>query len=111
MSAKRQRDAREYARLRAEFLKAHPFCQVWLARHRVHEEHARGLRVVTAIGAHGVPWPVLSADIPRSTDIHHKAGRTGSNYLDTSTWMAVSRAAHDWIHTHPKEARARGWLV
>lgn len=47
----------------------------------------------------------------RTTEIHHTAGRSGANYLDVSTWMAVSREGHVWIHAHPKESRARGWLT
>lgn len=45
-----------------------------------------------------------------STDVHHRHGRTGKNYLDQSTWLAVCRPCHDWIHTHPGQARAKGLL-
>jgi hypothetical protein len=47
----------------------------------------------------------------KSRDVHHKAGRHGGNYLNVSTWAAVCRPCHDWIHAHPKEAREKGWLV
>ncbi len=47
----------------------------------------------------------------RSCDVHHKAGRLGGNFLNESTWIAVCRSCHDYIHTHPKEARALGLLV
>ncbi len=46
---------------------------------------------------------------PVSTDVHHVKGR-GKFYLDESTWMAVSRESHRWIHNHPKEARELGLL-
>ena len=46
----------------------------------------------------------------KSTDVHHVAGRIGSLLLDETQWIAVCRACHDFIHTHPKDARERGWL-
>jgi len=27
-----------------------------------------------------------------------------------STWLAVCRNCHDWVHSHPKESRALGYL-
>lgn len=46
-----------------------------------------------------------------STDqVHHMLSRYGKNYLDTSTWLAVSAEGHRWIESHLKEARERGWL-
>lgn len=86
-SSRRQKEARLYTKKRKAFLEDHPYCEV----------------------SH-----LIWGGIPRwvsSTDIHHKAGRIGKNFLDDSTWMAVSREAHDWIHSHPKEARAKGWLI
>ncbi len=47
----------------------------------------------------------------RSDDVHHRAGRLGGNFLNESTWIAVCRSCHDYIHTHPKEARSLGLLV
>ena len=46
----------------------------------------------------------------RKLDIHHKAGR-GRFYLDVSTFMAVCRECHDYIHKWPKESREKGWLI
>ena len=45
-----------------------------------------------------------------SRDRHHAAGRRGSNRTDESTWIAVCRECHDWIHAHPAEAREAGLL-
>lgn len=45
-----------------------------------------------------------------TTQIHHLAGRIGKNFLDQSTWLAVSGPGHDWIHNHPLEARKKGWI-
>ncbi|WP_395073833.1 hypothetical protein [Flavobacterium sp.] len=48
----------------------------------------------------------------QSTEIHHKhSGKDRSKYfLDTTTWLAVSRPGHVWIHEHSKEAREKGLL-
>lgn len=42
-------------------------------------------------------------------DVHHVAGR-GANYLREETWIIVCRSCHRWIHEHPGQARAKGWL-
>jgi len=44
-----------------------------------------------------------------STDVHHKAGRVGDNYLKISTWLAVCRNCHSYIETHPEEAKEMGF--
>lgn len=46
-----------------------------------------------------------------ATEVHHKAGRTGTNFLDEATWLPVCRRGHVWIHEHPGKARERGWLA
>jgi hypothetical protein len=52
--------------------------------------------------------PMCQASLPccnnSSTDLHHMAGR-GEYHLVVNTWLSVCRECHDWIHTHPKEAR------
>ncbi len=93
VSKKRQRDGKTYSLLRAAYLQAHPACQAW--RH-----------IVTAH-----PEVVGPVACPRSQEIHHKAGRYGGNYLNTDTWLAVSRWAHRWIHAFPREARKLGLLT
>lgn len=47
-----------------------------------------------------------------TVDIHHKfSGKDRAKYfLDVSTWLAVSREGHNWIHSFPKEARELGYL-
>lgn len=80
-SKKRRREGRDYSERRAKFLDAHLLCQV---------------RTPVCFGI--------------AQDVHHVSGRLGSNYLDETTWLAVCRHCHDWIHQHPSEARARGWL-
>lgn len=45
----------------------------------------------------------------KSTDVHHKRGRVGSNYLDEKTWLAVSRKAHIEIEENPEWAILKGY--
>ena len=45
-----------------------------------------------------------------SREIHHTRGRAGTLLVDVRFWVAVSREAHDWIQSHPIEARAEGLL-
>ena len=46
-----------------------------------------------------------------SCEIHHKAGRVGKNYLDETTWAAVSWKGHKWIHNHPADAMDHGLII
>ena len=90
MSKKRARENREYLKRRKAFLEtkricyAGPFLDHW-----------------------GVPHDCHIA----AKDVHHRAGRLGGNFLDESTWLPVCRPCHDWIHSHPKEARQLGLLA
>jgi hypothetical protein len=44
----------------------------------------------------------------KSVDVHHKRGR-GLYYLDESTWIAVSRKAHQDIEANPEWAYEMGY--
>jgi hypothetical protein len=48
----------------------------------------------------------------QTIEVHHTyCGKDrAKNYLDVSTWLAVSREGHNWIHDNPKEARELGYL-
>lgn len=48
--------------------------------------------------------------LAESQDVHHLEGRLGGNYLNEATWLPVCRHCHDWIHTHPIQAREQGLL-
>lgn len=47
-----------------------------------------------------------------TVEVHHTyCGKDRAKYyLDVSTWLAVSRDGHNWIHDNPKEARELGYL-
>lgn len=47
----------------------------------------------------------------RSTDVHHKAGRTGSDYLDESKWLAVCRAHHSYIEEHTEWSKENHYSI
>jgi hypothetical protein len=48
----------------------------------------------------------------QTIEVHHTyCGKDRAKYyLDVSTWLAVSRDGHNWIHNNPKEARELGFL-
>jgi hypothetical protein len=48
----------------------------------------------------------------QAVEVHHTyCGKDRAKYyLDVSTWLAVSRDGHNWIHSFPKEARELGFL-
>lgn len=83
VSPKQSKLLRQYAKQRKAFLEAHPWCEV-----------------CTEPGDRRA----------RATDIHHKKGR-GKYLLDESTWLAVSREGHRWIHDHPKQAAELGYIL
>jgi hypothetical protein len=79
VSEKRRVEMDEYSKKRLAFLSLHQRCQAYL------------------VGCTGT-----------STDVHHKAGRVGDNYLNMNTWLAVCRDCHTYIETHPEEAKELG---
>lgn len=46
----------------------------------------------------------------RGFQIHHVHGRSGENLCNTATWMILCTSCHAWIHSHPNEARKKGYL-
>ena len=80
VSKKRQVAMDEYSKRRLAFLSLHTNCQA---------------KLVSCMG--------------KATDVHHKAGRVGDNYLNMNTWLAVCRTCHSWIETNPQEAKELGF--
>lgn len=56
--------------------------------------------------------PICEAKIKckknKSTDIHHKKGRTGKLLCNNKYFLAVCRNCHIWIETHPIDAKEKG---
>lgn len=80
VSKKMKENISTYTKLREAFLVAKPKCEAKL------------------VGCTGI-----------STDVHHKAGRVGENYLKIGTWLAVCRSCHRWIEDNPLEAKELGF--
>lgn len=80
ISVKRKVEMDEYGKKRTAFLALHNQCQA-----------------------------KLSNCTGTSTDVHHKNGRIGDNYLNISTWMAVCRTCHNWIELNPEDAKTLGF--
>lgn len=45
----------------------------------------------------------------RTTDVHHKKGRTGSLFLDENHWVALSRKGHKIVEENPLWAKENGY--
>lgn len=86
----RTQEMKSYNALKEAFLTANPYCAVFPQK--------------------------------KSAQVHHLRGRNGyadqwarergvSLLLDVRWWAAVSAEGHQWLHSHPKEAREKGWLL
>lgn len=99
-SKKKEKQDREYTKLRKEFLRKHPYCKVCQDL-----GISSGIVTIHTIGMVNV-IPLSFA----ATEVHHM-GRRGKNYLDTSTWLPTCRAHHDFIEKHGDWARQHGYLL
>jgi len=82
-SEKRIKEERLYSAQRIIYLGEHPLC----------EFHIAGICTHVA------------------TEVHHKEGRTGENYLDKTKWLAGCHQCHQWATDHPKEAIELGFSL
>ena len=83
VSKKRQKETVEYLKIRTEYLNEHKLCEAKLP------------------GCSGF-----------STEIHHIKGgeERSTTYLDTTTYMAICRSCHSYVHLNPKISRELGYL-
>jgi hypothetical protein len=83
VSAKRAKKDAEYSKLRQRYLTENPLCMI-----------------------------KVNGCTNGATDVHHTYAGTNREafYLVQSTWKAVCRNCHDFIHMNPKIAREMGWL-
>lgn len=44
-----------------------------------------------------------------ATEVHHRCGRVGDDLIDTDNFCAVCFPCHQWIETHPAEAKQQGY--
>lgn len=83
ISDKKKELDKQYSKVRAKFLKAHPFC----------EAKIEGCTKV-------------------ATDVHHKKGKVGEeDYLNEKYFLAVCRKCHSAIETNPAYARQQGFSL
>lgn len=108
-SKRRQSEYKEYMRKRDAFLIKNPICQLWLTENEW-ESSGNGIYFHEKWGHLTYSDVQVVFGAPRSTEIHHKNGRNGKNYLDESTWMALSHEAHMRIENNKSWARANGYL-
>lgn len=45
-----------------------------------------------------------------ASQVHHMAGRLGDALLDAELFAGLCPGCHDWVHDHPADARAQGWM-
>jgi hypothetical protein len=83
VSSKRKKKDQEYLKLRNRFLTQNHLCQL-----------------------------AVAGCTNGATDVHHKFSGSDRDtyYLVQSTWLAVCRACHSWIHENPEKARILGHL-
>jgi hypothetical protein len=84
-SVRRQTERQEYNRRGKKFLAANPHCGVCVKERN--------------------PLPPRAA-----TQVHHRRGRKGSNYLNEATWLAICQQCHDRVHREPAWAKENGYL-
>ncbi len=105
-----------YWPLRREYLKAHPLCQITLARFRIDEKEVlsrflSGPRLCDQFwfdrteGDKRVAYP-----IPYATQIHHRNKSNGRRRNIQEFWMSAASIPHRWVEQHKDEARAIGLL-
>jgi len=46
-----------------------------------------------------------------STELHHRRGRVGDLLTDESNFLAVCRPHHNYIESHPAEAKEHGYSL
>lgn len=83
VSLKRQRENREYRKLKREWRQA-----------------------LVLIGK----WKCVCCWRNPDQSPHHKFGR-GPNFLNMNTWIPLCKQDHDWVHNNPEEARKLGLLA
>jgi hypothetical protein len=114
MSPRRRKESAEYAKLRVAFLVANPICRIWME-----QNGWSGPGIATGLYRHGrtlklaTRAELVAKGAWESCDIHHTfcGANRGKHYLNTNTWMAVSRKGHDIIHSDHTYARDRGWII
>lgn len=100
--------AAQYQRDKEEYLRAHPYCQIRIAREGLVEAKVIALNGFISTWRDGRRFTM---SIPNSTEIHHRNKRTGKRLLDQRWWMACCRAEHDLVEANLSLARRTGFAL
>ena len=48
----------------------------------------------------------------KETEVHHMFDGSDRDkyFLNVTTWLAICRGCHNWVHSHAKEAKDLGFL-
>lgn len=85
VSKKQTSDLNKYGKVRAEYLREHPCCEVGL--------------------------PGCGGCDTRMLQIHHKKGRIGDLLTNKKYFLTVCYDCHIYIEAHPALARENGWSL
>jgi len=101
---KRASERAKYRRQIAVYLEAHPFDQIFIAMHGLHEA-----TIIANMGCYRVGHRVFQ--VPRSDQIHHRNKGRGARLLDERWWMATSGWSHELVEAKKDWAREQGYLL
>lgn len=86
ISDKRKEENKEYEKLKRQFLKAKPKCEMCSEN-----ENTKGIR--------------------KATEVHHKYRRKGKAFLDTNTWIASCRNCNSRVESEPEWAKKHKFIA
>lgn len=106
VTPERADERREYNRLREEYLRAHPYCQIWIAERGLDEAE-----VIATLGYATTGFSFWKGErVPLSTQIHHRNKCRRARLTDFRFVMAASQKWHDEVENRKSWARDRGYL-
>jgi hypothetical protein len=87
---------------------AHPWCQIFMTRHKLNEaEVIRGSGVVAVFEG-----PIArKVQVPRAVDIHHRHGREGPLLTDPQWFVSACNDQLAWLAKNIEEAQRLGLIL
>ena len=108
ISDRRREQKAEYAKKAAAHLKAHPYCQIAMARFGINEKVVIENNGVGCMRSNDGGWEMVR--LAKATEIHHRLKRWDKRLVNDSFFMSASRNAHRWAEANKSEARRLGIL-
>lgn len=56
-------------------------------------------------------WKCARCGRGSDLDVHHRLARSGGTDESFANLVSLCRGCHRWLHHHPVQARAEGWIV